>query len=66
MVYVSGMETLLSRMEDRHFWIAYFDIADWRQSSPIPTLRAEGYRVGDPIVYDHLGNRIVLLEVWKQ
>ncbi len=66
MVYAPDMETLLNKSEADHFWIAYFDISDWRQSSPTPELTEMGYRVGDEIVYDHLGNRIVLLPVWRK
>ena len=66
MVYTPDLGTLLEKLEDDHFWIAYFVIADWRQPSPASKLIEKGYRVGDEIVYDHLGNRIVLLPVWKK
>lgn len=66
MVYARDVNALLNISEDDHFWIAYFDIADWRQPSPTRKLADEGYRVGDEIVYDHLGNRIVLLPVWQK
>ena len=66
-VYAKDAQALLKRspLED-HFWIAFFDLAEWPQSSPAGALRDNGYRVGDAIMFQHLDNRIVLLPVWQK
>jgi len=66
MVYAKDVNRVIENEQGDHFWIAYFDIADWRQPSPTPTLTNNGFRVGDEIVFNQLGNRLVLLPVWKQ
>jgi hypothetical protein len=53
-------------LEDDHFWVAYFDIIDWPQPPPDVALDKNGYRIGNQIIYDLQGNRIVLLSVWKK
>jgi uncharacterized membrane protein len=57
---------LINMLEDDHFWVAYFDIIDWPQPPPDVALDKNGYRIGNQIIYDLQGNRIVLLSVWKK
>lgn len=66
MVYAQDVQQVIDQEQADHFWIAYFEIADWRQKSLAPVLSSNGFRVGDEIAFDHLGNRIVLLPVWRE
>jgi hypothetical protein len=66
LVYTPDMGTLLGSVDDDHFWVAYFDITDWRQRSPVPALIDKGYRVGDEIVFGQRNNQILLLPVWRK
>jgi hypothetical protein len=66
-VYARDMQALLKRLPlEDHFWIAYFDLAGWPQPSPAGKFSDNGYRVGDAIIFQHLGNKIVLLPVWRK
>jgi hypothetical protein len=60
-------QALLKRspLED-HFWIAFFDVTEWPQQSPEAVLKDNGFRVGDPIMFQQLYNQVVLLPVWKK
>jgi hypothetical protein len=66
MIYAPDAKTVLKKAEDDHFWVAYFDIHEWPQHSVPEGLEENGYRVGEPIVYDDLGNRVILLPVWRK
>ena len=63
--YVRDVQTLLNKTLEDHFWIAFFELAEWPQPSPAVILKENGYRVGDAIVFQHLDNRVVLLPVWR-
>jgi len=66
-VYARDIKTLLKQPpQEEHFWIAFFDLADWPQLSPRRQLEESGYRVGDAIVFQQLYNRVVLLPVWRK
>ena len=65
-VYVSGIQRLLEQMPEDHFWIAFFELAEWSQPPPELILNDNGYRVGDAITYQHMNNRVVLLPVWRK
>jgi hypothetical protein len=66
MVPAHNNYALINMIEDDHFWVAYFDIIDWPQLPPDVALDKNGYRIGNEIIYDLQGNRIVLLSVWKK
>jgi hypothetical protein len=65
-VYMSGIQRLLEQMPEDHFWIAFFDLAEWPQPPPELMLNDNGYRAGDAITYQHMNNRVVLLPVWRK
>ena len=67
MVYAKDVPALLKRapLED-HFWIAFFELAESPRPRPAKILEDNGYRVGDPILYQQMYNRVVLLPVWKK
>lgn len=66
-VYARDIQTLLDQPpQEDHFWIAYFELAEWPQPSPIARLEKNGYRVGEAIQFQNLDNRIVLLPVWRK
>jgi hypothetical protein len=65
--YARDVQALLKRSPgEDHFWIAFFELADWPQPRPTVVLNENGYRVGDPIVFQQMHNRIVLLPVWRK
>lgn len=66
MVYAKDLNHVMAKEQEDHFWIAYYDIADWRQPSPLPALTDNGFRVGDEIAFDLRGNRLVLLPIWRK
>jgi hypothetical protein len=66
MVYVRDLKSLLKESESDHFWIAYFVIPEWVETSPAMKLIENDYRVGDPIIYNNFGDQMVLLPVWKK
>ena len=59
-------DALINEIEEDHFWVAYFDIVGWPEPAPEVALNKNGYRIGDEIIYNLRGNRIVLLPVWKK
>lgn len=59
-------DALINEIEEDHFWVAYFDIVGWPEPAPELVLNKNGYRIGDEIIYNLRGNRIVLLPVWKK
>jgi 4-amino-4-deoxy-L-arabinose transferase-like glycosyltransferase len=66
-VYARDVKALLDRPpQENHFWIAFFEVAQGPQASPALTLKANGYRTGDPIIFGSLHNRVVLLPVWRK
>lgn len=65
MVSVRNNDALIDKIEEDHFWVAYFDIVDSPQAAPDQILEKNGYRIGDAIIYNTRGNRIVLIPVWK-
>jgi hypothetical protein len=66
-VYARDVKALLNQSpQEAHFWIAYFDLSESPQPSPGRILQESGYRIGDPIVFRQLYNRVVLLPVWRQ
>ena len=67
LIYAKDVQALLKRSPlDDHFWIAFFDLAEWPQHSLAGMLKDNGYRVGDAIVFQQLDNRIVLLPAWRK
>lgn len=67
MAYAKDVQTLLKRLPlENHFWIAFFELAESPQPHPAAALEENGYRVGDPIVFQQMYNRIVLLPVWNK
>ena len=66
-VYAKDVQALLKQQpQEDHFWIAFFELADWPQPSPSRILAENGYRLGDAIVFKQLSNRAVLLPVWRK
>jgi hypothetical protein len=67
MTYARDLQALLKRspLED-HFWIAFFNLAESPQPHLIDVLKENGYRVGDPIVFQQMYNKVVLLPVWRK
>jgi hypothetical protein len=65
-LYATDIHELLSRDTPDHFWIAFFELAEWPQISPDEILRDNGYRVGDAITFQNLDNGVVLLPVWRK
>jgi hypothetical protein len=67
MVYAKDVQALLKRPPlEHHFWIAFFELAEAPQPRPARILEENGYRVGDPIVFQQMYNRVVLLPVWQK
>jgi hypothetical protein len=67
MVYAKDVQALLKRPSlEHHFWIAFFELAEAPQPRPARILEENGYRVGDPIVFQQMYNRVVLLPVWQK
>ena len=66
MVAARNNAALIAMIEEDHFWVAYFDIVGWTEPTPEVALERNGYRIGDEISYDLLGNRMVLVPVWKK
>lgn len=65
--YTRDVKALLHRSpQDDHFWIAFFELGRWSQASPALTLKENGYRTGDPIIFGNLDDRVVLLPVWRK
>lgn len=65
--YARDLKALLDRPpQEDHFWIAFFELAESPQPHPVAALKENGYRVGDPIVFQQMYNRIVLLPVWHK
>jgi len=66
-VYAKDVQALLKRSPvENHFWIAFFELAESPQRYPAVALEENGYRVGDPIAFQAMYNRIVLLPVWRK
>ena len=67
MAYAKDVQTLLkhSPLQD-HFWIVFFELAESPQPHLAAVLEKNGYRVGDPISFQQMHNRIVLLPVWHE
>jgi len=66
-VYSKDVQALLKRLPvENHFWIAFFELAGSSQRYPAVALEENGYRVGDPIMFQEMYNRIVLLPVWRK
>jgi hypothetical protein len=66
-VYARDVKSLLNRPpQEDHFWIAFFEVAQGPQASPALTLKENGYRTGDPIIFGGLYDRVVLLPVWRK
>jgi hypothetical protein len=66
MVYARDIYAVLDRINDDHFWVAYFELEEYQQASPIAVLSNNGYLVGDEISYQERNNKIVLLPVWSK
>ena len=66
-VYARDVQALLKRLPiENHFWIAFFEMAGSPQRDPAVVLRENGYHVGEPIVFQEMYNRVVLLPVWQK
>jgi len=66
-VYARDVQDLLNQgPQEEHFWIAFFDLAGSSQRFPGRVLQEQGFRVGNPIVFQQLYNRVVLLPVWRE
>ena len=66
-VYARDIQGLLKRsLVEDHFWIAFFELAESPQAHPAAALQENGYRVGDPIVFQQMYNRLILLPVWRK
>jgi len=66
MVYVNDVQGVVDSAEDGHFWIAYFDIIDWRPPYVVKMLTENGYSVGEAITYKQLNNQVILIPVWHR
>lgn len=66
MVAARNNDALIDMIHEDHFWVAYLYIVGWTERPPEAVLERNGYRIGDEIIYDRLGNRMVLLPVWKK
>jgi hypothetical protein len=66
MVSARNNSELIDMINEDHFWVAYFDIVDWTERTPDVVLERDGYRIGEEIKYEILGNRFVLLPAWKK
>jgi 4-amino-4-deoxy-L-arabinose transferase-like glycosyltransferase len=66
MVYMADLKALPERVEDKHFWVAYFDIEEWRMPSAAKLLTENGYIVDHVFSYRHLGNQILLVSAWRK
>jgi hypothetical protein len=64
--FVRDMEALLERPKGNHFWVAFFELSEWPQTSPAVILIENGYRVGEEISYRNGADRVVLLPVWRE
>jgi 4-amino-4-deoxy-L-arabinose transferase-like glycosyltransferase len=65
-VSVRNNNALIAKVQEDHFWVAYFYIVDSPQPGPEALLEENGYRIGDKLAFSQRGNRIVLLPVWKK
>jgi uncharacterized membrane protein len=66
MMAARNNRALIDMIQEDHFWVAYLYIVGWTEPPPEVVLERSGYRIGDEIIYDRLGNRMVLLPVWKK
>jgi len=66
-VYAKDVQALLKQLPaESHFWIAFFEPAGSPRRATVVPLEENGYRVGDPIVFQEMYNRVVLLPVWQK
>ena len=66
-VYTKDVQALLKQLPaESHFWIAFFEPAGSPRRDTVVPLEENGYRVGDPIVFQEMYNRVVLLPVWQK
>lgn len=67
LVYAKDVQALLKRVPvENHFWIAFFDLPGSPKRYTIESLENNGFRVGDPIVFQEMYNAFVLLPVWHE
>jgi hypothetical protein len=64
-VYARDVYAVLEHEEEDHFWIGYFDLTHFPQSSPAKALNENGYQIGKTLVYQQQQERLVLLQVWR-
>lgn len=66
MTYSASLESLLKHVEDNHFWIAYFDIPDWRAPAAERELTENGFVVDHEFSYRYQHNQIIFLSVRRK
>jgi uncharacterized membrane protein len=52
-------------MTDEKFWLAFRDAAFNENHPPLKNLRAKGYRIGEPKIFEASGLKAILVEVMK-
>ena len=64
--YAPDVYAVLDQADEDRFWVGFFELAEWPQASPPDVLAANGYHVGEPLVYQGYQDRLVLLPVHRQ
>jgi hypothetical protein len=65
-VYGRDAGTLIERVEEDYFWIAYFEIPAWPKTPPRLIFAGNGFRVGESISSEENNNRFVMVPVWRE
>jgi hypothetical protein len=65
-LYARNAHALLEQTEEDHFWVGYFDLEEWPQTSPATVLANNGFHLGEALVVQEQNNRLVLLPVWRE
>jgi hypothetical protein len=65
-VYERDAGTLVERVEEDYFWIAYFEIPDWPEPSPSSVFAGNGFQVGESISREETNNRFLMVPIWRE
>lgn len=64
-VYAKNDKALLTKVNDAHFWVAFFELGQRRSASLERALIQNGYRLGEPIMDGQGNNRLIIIPVWQ-
>jgi hypothetical protein len=63
--YASNVSSLIQRVQERYFWVAFFDLGPKNGGSPQQILTHSGYHVGKGIRAGRGDKGLIVFPVWK-